>query len=149
MDTIPPELFLESYPPGIREAANALRRVVRIAVPDAVERVRIGWRLIGYEVPVLRGSRYFAYVAPETIHVHLGFEFGVAMADPDRLLQGAHLGLKQVRFLTFTDGQAIPETACIMLSVEAARVARLSREERLARTLDRDWGPGPASRPEA
>ena len=145
METIPPEAFLETYPAPIRDSAERLRAVVGRAVPEAIERVRPGWRLIGYEVPVGRRSVYFAYVAAEPIHVHLGFPFGVAMADPDSLLQGAHLRLKQVRFVTFKPGQAIPENALVELTREAARVAGLSRDERLARVLDGDWGPGPTS----
>ena len=140
-ETLPPEAFLAGYPAGIREAAETLRAIVRRAVPESIEGVRGGWRLIGYEVPVGRRSRYFAYVAPEPIHVHLGFEYGVWMEDPDGLLQGAHLGLRKVRFTTFTEGQAIPEAALERLTREAARVALLSRGERLARAFDREWEP--------
>ena len=140
-ETLPPEAFLAGYPDGIRQAAETLRAIVRRAVPESIEGVRGGWRLIGYEVPVGRRSRYFAYVAPEPIHVHLGFEYGVWMDDPDGLLQGAHLGLRKVRFTTFTEGQAIPEAALERLTREAARVALLSRGERLARAFDREWEP--------
>ncbi len=140
-DALPPDAFLAAYPDGVREAAEVLRAVVRRAVPESIERVRGGWRLIGYEVPLGRRSRYFAYVAPEPIHVHLGFEYGAWMEDPDGLLQGAHLGLRQVRFTTFTEGQPIPEAALERLTREAARVARLSRGERLASALDREWEP--------
>lgn len=140
-DALPPEAFLAGYPDGIRAAAETLRTIVRRAVPDAIEGVRGGWRLIGYEVPVGRRSRYFAYVAPEPIHVHLGFEYGAWMEDPDGLLQGAHLGLRKVRFTTFTEGQPIPEAALERLTREAARVALLSRGERLARAFDREWEP--------
>ena len=144
MEAIPTEAFLATYPPAIRDAAERLRSVVMRAVPDAAERVRPGWRLIGYEVPIGRRSVYFAYVAPEPIHVHLGFEYGVAMADPDRLLAGAHLRLKQVRFVTFRPGEPMPDDALLGLAREAARVAGLGRDERLALSLDRDWGPDPA-----
>lgn len=140
-DPLPPEAFLAGYPDGIRAAAETLRAIVRRAVPESLEGVRGGWRLIGYEVPVGRRSRYFAYVAPEPIHVHLGFEYGAWMEDPDGLLQGAHLGLRQVRFTTFTEGQPIPEPALERLTREAARVALLSRGERLARAFDREWEP--------
>ena len=138
MDPIPADAFLASYPDEIRESAEVLRGVVRRAVPDAIERVRPGWRLIGYDVPVGRRSVYFAFVSPEPIHVHLGFEHGVFMADPDRLLEGAHLRLRKVRFVTFRPGDAIPEAALEDLTREAARVAALSREARLALVLDRD-----------
>ncbi len=140
-DALPPEAFLAGYPDGIRAAAETLRTIVRRAVPGSIEGVRGGWRLIGYEVPVGRRSRYFAYVAPEPIHVHLGFEYGVWMEDPDGLLQGAHLGLRKVRFTTFSEGQVIPEAALERLTREAAKVALMSRGERLARAFDREWEP--------
>jgi hypothetical protein len=140
-DPLPPEAFLAGYPDGIRAAAETLRAIVRRAVPDSTERVRAGWRLIGYEVPDGRRSRYFAYIAPEPAHVHLGFEYGAWMSDPDGLLQGAHLGLRQVRYTTFTEGQSIPATALEGLTREAARVALLSRGERLGGALDREWQP--------
>ena len=138
MEPIPPELFLEAYPPGIRRAVDRLRAVVRRAVPHAIERVRSGWRLIGYEVPVDRRSKYFAYVAPEMEHVHLGFEYGIWMADPDNLLQGAHLNLRKVRFVTYEPGDPIPESALVVYTRDAARLAIMSRAERLARELDRE-----------
>jgi hypothetical protein len=125
IEGLPPEVFLAGYPNAIRDAAEVLRGVVRRAVPDAVERVRPGWRLIGYDLPVGSRLRYFAFVAPEPIHVHLGFEHGAWMADPDRRLEGAHLKLKKVRFLTFQPGDAIPEGMCLDLVREAARVAAL------------------------
>ena len=140
-EPIPPDAFLSGYSSPIREVAERLRDVVGEAVPEAIERVRTGWRLIGYDIPVGRRTRYFAFVAPEPEHVHLGFEYGVWMDDPDGLLQGAHLGLRKVRFTTFTEGQAIPEAALERLTREAAGVALLSRGERLARAFDREWEP--------
>ena len=141
MDPIPPEAFLAPYPDAIREAAETLRAIVKRAVPEAIERVRLGWRLIGYDLPVGRRTTYFAFIAPEPIHCHLGFEHGVFMADPHRLLRGAHLKLRKVRFLTFRPDDQIPEAECLELIREAARVAALPRQARLALTLDRDWAP--------
>ena len=138
MEPIPPELFLEGYPPGIRRAAELLRTVVRKAVPDAIERVRPGWRLIGYDVPAGKRSRYFAFVAPEDEHVHLGFEYGAWVEDPRKLLRGAHLNLRQVRYVTYQRGDPIPERALIGLTRDAAALAGMSRDERLARELTRD-----------
>jgi hypothetical protein len=137
-DGLPPEAFLAGYADEIRALAETLRAIVRHAAPDAIERVRPGWRLIGYDLPVGKRTVYFAFVAPEPIHVHLGFEHGIFMADPDRRLAGAHLRLKKVRFTTFEPGDPIPEEAMVGLTREAARTARLSREERMALVLDRD-----------
>ena len=135
---LPPEVFLAGYDEPIQALAETLRSVVRRAVPRAVERVRPGWRLIGYDLPVGRRSVYFAFVAPEPIHVHLGFEHGIFMADPDRRLEGAHLRLRKVRFTTYTPGDLIPEDAMVELTREAARIAAMSREERFALLMDRD-----------
>ena len=136
MDPFPPEALLAAYPPGHQTIANELRRLVKHAVPDAIERVRPGWGLIGYDVPFGRRTRYFAFIWPEPQHVHLGFEHGVLMEDPDGLLQGAGV-TKQVRWLTFETVGDIPPTAADLIR-EAVRVAVMSRSERLARQMDRD-----------
>jgi len=122
---IPPDLFLAGYPPEIQELADRLRGVVREAVPEAIERVRSGWRLIGYDLPVGRRTRYFAFVAPEPAHVHLGFEYGIWMSDPDRILRGAHLQLKKVRYVTYEPGDEIPTDALVRFTEEAAELATL------------------------
>jgi hypothetical protein len=144
METMPVEAFLEPYPLTMRAIAEALRSIVRQVVPDAIEAVRPGWRLIGYKVPVGRRSVYFAYVAPEPIHVHLGFEHGIFMNDPDGRLEGAHLNLRKVRFLTLRSVDEVDEEAFVALVRESVRVAVLPREARMATLLDRDdAGPAP------
>jgi hypothetical protein len=137
VEPIPSELFLSGYPPGIQAVAERLCAVVVEAVPEAIERVRLGWRLIGFDVPVGTRTRYFAFVAPEPEHVHIGFEYGVWMADPDNLLRGAHLNLRKVRYLTYQPGEAIPERELVDFTREAAMLAAMSRAERLGRELDR------------
>jgi hypothetical protein len=143
MDRIPPEALLAAYPEPMRVIADSLRAVVRHAVPKAVEAVRPGWRLIGYDLPVGRRTAYFCYVAPEPEHVHLGFEHGVLMDDPDRVLLGAGI-TRRVRWLTFRLGDPIDRAGLARLVLEAARVARMSRGERLARAVDREIGPARA-----
>jgi hypothetical protein len=125
MSRIPPELFLSGYPSEIGDIAEILRSVVHEAVPEAVEGVRTGWRLIGYDVPVGRRTRYFAFVAPEPKHVHLGFAHGAWMADPDDLLQGARLNLRKVRYVTYEPGDPVPTEALVRYTREAAALAVL------------------------
>src|SRR5688572_3941829 len=107
-DPLPPEAILAVAPLPLQRLANELRDVVKATYPEVIERVRPGWHLIGYDLPV-EGRRkpvYFAYVGAEAIHVHLGFEHGWAMRDPRGLLQG--LGItKQVRWLTFEAGDEV------------------------------------------
>jgi hypothetical protein len=137
VEPIPTELFLAGFPPGIRSIAERLCDVVVRGVPDATERVRTGWRLIGFDVPLGRRSRYFAFVAPEVEHVHLGFEYGAWMDDPHHLLRGAHLDLRKVRFVTYEPGDRIPERDLVEYTRAAAQLAVMSRPDRLARELAR------------
>ena len=129
-DPIPPDLFLSGYSPEIRDLAEQLRNVVRGAVPEAIERVRTGWRLIGYDIPIGARTRYFAFVAPEPEHVHLGWQYGIWMADPDGILRGAHLDLKKVRYVTYQPGDEIPTEALVRYTVEAAGLATLDPPDR-------------------
>jgi hypothetical protein len=144
IEAMPPDFFLAGYTEDVRAAADRLRAVVKRAVPDVVERVRPGWRIIGYDLPIGRRSVYFAWVMPEPVHVHLGFVHGAFVDDPDRRLEGAHLRLVSTRFVTFELGDDIPEREMEELTRQAARIAVLSREERFALMLDRDAAPDPA-----
>ena len=142
MDT---DAFLAGYSEAVQAQADRLRLLVRRAAPTAVENVRLGWRLIGYDLPVGRRTRFFAYIAPEPIHVHIGFQYGVWMRDPDRRLRGAHLSLRKVRYLTYLPYDRLPERAISEFIREAAHVSLMSREERASLLFDRQWAPDGAS----
>ena len=129
MEPLPPEAVLANAPPTIAAIGERLREIVKRTVPDALERVRPGWGLIGYDAPNGRRTAYFAWIWPETEHCHLGFQQGWAMRDPHGRLQGAGI-TKQVRWLTFDPGDDIDEAACRELLFEALEVARMGRGER-------------------
>jgi hypothetical protein len=122
--------FLEFYPPGIVRQVATLRELVRRAVPSAVERLRPGWKLIGYDLPITKHGKYFAWIWPQVEHVHVGWEVGTLMSDPKGLLGGATLGLKRVRYLTYEPGQRIPARLVIDFTRDAARIASMSTSER-------------------
>jgi hypothetical protein len=138
MDTFPPELLLDDYPRPLRTIANDLRRIMRAVAPTAVERVRIGWRTIGYDIPVGRGRRtsYFAFIWPEQQHIHFGFVDGTLLADPDRMLKGEGI-TKKARWVTYRAGDRPSRRQLAPFIREAAAQAQLSRGERLALLLDR------------
>jgi hypothetical protein len=140
-EAIPPDFFLAGYTDDVQATANRLRAVVKRAVPEVVERVRPGWRIIGYDWAIGRRSVYFAWVMPESVHVHLGWVHGVYLDDPERRLEGAQLRLVTTRFVTFEPGDDIPEAEMEAFTHQAARVAAMSREERFALLLDRDAAP--------
>jgi hypothetical protein len=115
--------FLAFYPRPIAEQAMALRGLVREAVPEAVERLRPGWRLIGYDLPI-----------------HIGWQTGTLMSDPRRLLRGAHLKLRKVRYLTYAPREPIEPGPVIEFTRDPARIASLPRGERELLALSRPAG---------
>ena len=139
MDNLPPEALLARFSPERVATAEAYRAVVRHTIPDVVERVRPGWGLIGYDLPVGRRMVYFAFVWPEVEHVHLGFEYGIHMDDPDSRLQGSG---RKLRWVTADRPGDVDPRTVERLVREAARVASMSRDERLARLLDRELAAG-------
>jgi len=136
-DTVPVELFLEGYPAPMRAIAEELRRIVRATIPDSIEAVKPGWRVIGYDIPIGRRSVFYAWVGLEPVHVHLGFHWGVLMPDPDRLLEGRGI-TKRVRWLTFVPGDRLDGPSLATLLHDARRAAVLTPAERFALRMDRD-----------
>ena len=136
MDEIPVELLFADYPPAIRDTGLALRSLIFRAVPDATERVRPGWRWIGYSLPDGRRIRNFAWIGPERKHIHLGFEHGTLMADPDRILQGVQERLRKFRYVTFEPAIDMDDDVLIALLEEAARLAVLPSAARRAMADD-------------
>ena len=139
MDELPADIFLDTYPDHIQKAANRLRRIVREVVPEGVEGVRLGWRVVGYSIPTWKRPKLFALIGPEPKHVHLFFQYGAFLADPNKVLEGAHLKLRQVRYLTFEsvdDVAGFPRATLDRLLLDAAQLAPMTREQRLALALD-------------
>lgn len=119
----PPELLLEDYPPAMAALAHGLRQIVRSAVPDSVERVRPGWRVIGYDIPVgRRRLAYFAWVMPERAHVHLGFPKGALLHDPEGALSGEG-ETKSARWFTLTEPAHLDDPRLAQFARMAADLA--------------------------
>ncbi len=123
---MPVEALLEGYAAPLRDIAQRLRSIVAGAAPDAIERVRPGWRLIGYDLPVRRRGVFFAWIWPEIEHVHLGFPNGVLMDDPNGWMKGAGV-TKKARWLTYAAGSVFDADMPTRLIEEAARVAMIPR----------------------
>ena len=137
IDTIPPEALLADFPPGHVAIAERLRRIVLDSTPGAIERVRPGWRLIGYDLPRRRGTSFFAWIWPEPEHVHLGFPLGIVMSDPEGAMRGAGI-TKQARWLTYEVVDDVDDAVARRLVEEAVRVAGMSHDERHAVMVDRE-----------
>ena len=125
-EAIPVEALLAGFSPGHAVVAERLRAIVLAALPEAIERVRPGWRLIGYDLPVPRHGAFFAWIWPEPEHIHLGFPRGVLMDDPRRVLRGDRIA-KLARWLTYRPGARVDGEVETTLVLEAARVALIPR----------------------
>jgi hypothetical protein len=142
----PVESLLDDYPVTIRESGMALRSLIFRVVPGTVEKVRPGWRWIAYSLPEGRRVRNYAWVGPERQHIHLGFEYGTLLEDPDRLLHGAEERLKQFRYFTFEPSIDIDEAILAAYVRRAADLATLPTGARRALALDREMDMDDATR---
>ena len=131
-DELPAEFLLDGYPPAIRETAQTLRALIFRAVPGTVETVRPGWRWIAYSLPEKGKVRNFAWIGPERKHIHLGFENGILLADPERLLHGAQERLKKFRYFTFEPSIDIDESILADYVERAAQLAVMPSAARRA-----------------
>ena len=114
--------------------------MVRRALPGVVERVRGGWGIIGYDIPIgPRRTAFVAWIWAEPVHVHLGFVNGALMSDPAGLMDGRGI-TKKARWVTLTPDSMLDEEVLAVLLREAARVARLSRDERVLLAMSKDEG---------
>ena len=124
-DQQPAEALLDTFPPAIRDTGRTLRSLILATVPGSVETVRTGWRWIAYSLPDGRRVRNFAWIGPERKHIHLGFEHGTLLADPERLLQGAQERLKTFRYFTFEPEIDIDKAILVDYLERAAELAIL------------------------
>jgi hypothetical protein len=106
------EQLLAKCTPSVRNLAQLARKRVLSIIPTVEERVRAGWGLIGYNAPA-----YFAFIAPKQDHVIIGFERGILLPDPQRVLEGSG---SQVRHVTIRSRSDLESPALAQLLRAAA-----------------------------
>jgi hypothetical protein len=74
--------FVAALPQEKRDIVNALREIVREAVPDVVETIRWG-------MPVFSRKKLICYASPKSSYVRFGFYERIDLDDPDKRLAGA------------------------------------------------------------
>jgi Domain of unknown function (DU1801) len=131
-DDQPAEFLLDAYPPAIRDTGRALRALILGTVAGTVETVRPGWRWIAYSLPDGKRVRNFAWIGPERKHIHLGFEHGTLLADPEHILHGAEERLRKFRYFTFEPAIDMDEAIIVDYLERAAELAVLPSAARRA-----------------
>ena len=123
-NSLTPEQILAGHTPEVRQLCETLRSLVLAEAPEAWEVAYPSWHGIGYHHPT---CGYFCAIFPMEAYVKLGFEFGVLLPDPERLLTGAG---KQVRYVMVRQpadirAEAIARLIQAALSLPPERDAKL------------------------
>ena len=84
--------FLHNYPCDVYTTSCLLRRCIQNEVPDCGETLHSGWKVVSY------GLGYkFCAIAPHNNWVNIQFHNGVALPDPDKLMQGTGKSMRHVK----------------------------------------------------
>jgi hypothetical protein len=104
-----------STPETVRTILVHVRKMVRDALPDAIE--IFYHSALGYG-PSTSGFDRILYVVPQNGYANLGFFFGTGVSDPLGLLEGSG---KRMRHIKIKSGAAAQNPALIPLVQEAWR----------------------------
>jgi hypothetical protein len=89
--------------PRVKQLANALRKLIREVCPEVVEVPWSRQQIIGYGVGSKKMTEHFCYIAPYGEHVNVGFNFGLALPDPDQLMEGAGKNFRHIKIRKLED----------------------------------------------
>ena len=107
----------------LRPVLAALRDVILGVHPETCEVVRMGDRAATYGVGPRKMLDGYAYLMPHRAWVNLGFYQGVALPDPDGLLDGTGAKMRHVKVRTVAE----PRRPALRALVAAALAERWAR----------------------
>ncbi len=126
--------FLEAYDPAVARLFFAARNLVLAAAPEATELVYDAYNAVAVAYSWSdRLKDAFCHITAYRSYVNLGFNQGVALPDPERLLVGGGSRIQHIRIGTADDA-------------ERPAVRRLVRE---AVEHGRPWSAAPPGKPRA
>ncbi len=89
--------------PQTKRLAEALRLLISEVYPEVVE---VPWprlKVIGYGIGPKKSTEHFCYIGLHRDHINLGLNYGLALPDPDRLMEGAGKKFRHVKITTLQD----------------------------------------------
>jgi hypothetical protein len=90
------EELLEHFSPEVGELTLETRELVRSVMPDAVEKVNLGWKNVIFSTgPTMRSAVFV--INPMAKRVNLNIGEATTLDDPDRLLEGTGKGIRHVK----------------------------------------------------
>jgi len=94
---------IDGFDTEVQAIARALKSLIASIHSDFVE---VDWprqKIASYGIGPRKMSEHYAYIAPQTNYVNLGFYHGVALNDPAGLLEGAGKRLRHIKIKSISD----------------------------------------------
>ena len=107
------------YPPEVVKLAESIRALIKVEVQGVEETAYLGWRTINFRVD----GQQFAYLGLQPGYVHFGFDKGVLLDDPERLLGGQ---AKIARYVRIHSPKKVNKAAIRGLVQDAVRLNALT-----------------------
>lgn len=112
---------IASCNPAIAEIARAARRLVIDVLPEVHEIVWLRQRNIGYGVGPKKQTEHFCWISPASKHVTFGFNCGVHLPDPKKLLEGTGNAFRHVKLASLADVDKPGVRALVVAAVKQRR----------------------------
>jgi len=97
---------IDGFDPEIQAIARQLKTIIASIHGDFVEVCWPRLKIASYGIGPKKMSEHYAYIAPHTNHVNLGFYHGVALEDPRGLLEGAGKKLRHIKIKSISDAKS-------------------------------------------
>lgn len=89
--------------PALQAIAISLRSAIASIHGDFIEVAWPRMQIASYGIGPKKMSEHYAYIAPQSDYVNLGFYHGVALKDPTGLLEGAGKRLRHIKIKSVAD----------------------------------------------
>jgi hypothetical protein len=96
--------YLTAYDPAIADLALALREIILEEAPNASEYIyQVYTVAIWFGFTGEMKDAWFCYITTHARHVNLGFPYGAALPDPNRVLEGEGKTNRHIKFRSMSD----------------------------------------------
>jgi hypothetical protein len=110
--------LLGEHSPELQAIERALRTTIRRELPDAVEQVDFGNKLIAFGRSMKMRGLLFAIIAHKT-WVNLQLADGAVLPDPDGLIEGTGKRIRHIKIRSVEAASSAPVVAAIRAQLAA------------------------------
>lgn len=107
----------------VRPLLLQMRDLIVLVDPDTVEVPRPGERSVAYGLGPRKMSEAYVYLMPQKTHLNLGFYHGVAVPDPDGLLEGTGKSLRHVKLASSLEATSPAIRRLVEAAIDERRTA--------------------------